>query len=154
MPDDPSTGSGQDPSTGSRPGESPPATGQDPLDYKREADEALDRLAGRLRRLLHEAAARLDPFPPFPGAFFTHGIEIEAPGLDSPERGCIVLAPDGELYELEMGQDIAALALDQTDPVALREERLKKLQMHPRDYVLYAYAALTRVTELLLEQRR
>ena len=51
-----------------------------------------------------------------------------------------------------MGQDIAALALDQTDPVALREERLKKLQMHPRDYVLYAYAALTRVTELLLEQ--
>src|SRR3990170_9092928 len=136
MPDDPSTGSGQD-----------------PLQYKAEADEALDRLAGRLRRLLHEAAARLDPFPPFPGAFFTHGIEIEAPGLDSPERGCVVLGPDGELYELEMGQDIAALALDQTDPVALREERLKKLQMHPRDYVLYAYAALTRVTELLLERR-
>ena len=143
-----------DRSTGSRPGESPPATGQDPLEYKREADEALDRLAARLRRLLHEAAARLDPFPPFPGAFFTHGIEIEVPGLHSPERGCIVLAPDGELYELEMGQDIAALALDQTDPVALREERLKKLQMHPRDYVVYAYSALAQVVELLLEQRR
>ena len=68
--------------------------------------------------------------------------------------GCIVLAPDGELYELEMGQDIAALALDQTDPVALREERLKKLEeLHPRDYVVYAYAALTRVVELLLERR-
>jgi hypothetical protein len=130
------------------------SSGQDPLEYQLEADEALDRLAGRLRRLLHEAAARLDPFPPFPGAFFTHGIEIEAPGLHSPERGCIVLAPDGELYELEMGQDIAALALDQTDPVALREERLKKLQMHPRDYVVYAYSALAQVVELLLEQRR
>ena len=138
MPDDPSTSSGQD-----------------PLEYKLEADEALDRLAVRLRRLLHEAAARLDPFPPFPGAFFTHGIEIEAPGLDSPERGCVVLAPDGELYELEIGQDISALALDQTDPVALREERLKKLEeLHPRDYVVYAYAALTKVVELLLEQRR
>ena len=126
----------------------------DPLEYKAEADAALDRLAQRLRRLLQEAAGRLDPFPPFPGAFFTHGIEIEAPGVDSPERGCVVLAPDGELYELEMGQDVTALALDQTDPVALREERLKKLEdLHPRDYIVYAYSALTRVVELLLERQ-
>ncbi|MCH8919700.1 MAG: hypothetical protein IIA23_03225 [Chloroflexi bacterium] len=126
----------------------------DPLEYKAEADAALDRLAQRLRRLLQEAAGRLDPFPPFPGAFFTHGIEIEAPGVDSPERGCVVLAPDGELYELEMGQDMTALALDQTDPVALREERLKKLEdLHPRDYIVYAYSALTRVVELLLERQ-
>lgn len=126
----------------------------DPLEYKAEADAALDRLAQRLRRLLQEAAGQLVPFPPFPGAFFTHGIEIEAPGVDSPERGCVVLAPDGELYELEMGQDMTALALDQTDPVALREERLKKLEdLHPRDYVVYAYSALTRVVELLLERQ-
>lgn len=126
----------------------------DPLDYKAEADEALERLARQLRRLLHEAAAQLDPFPPFPGAFFSYGIEVEAPGVDSPERGCVVLAPDGELYELEIGQDMAQLALDQVDPVALREERLKKLEeMHPRDYVIYAYEALSRVVELLLENR-
>jgi hypothetical protein len=126
----------------------------DPLEFKAEADEALDRLAGRLRRLLQEAAAQLDPFPPFPGSFFTHGIEIDPPGVASPERGCVVLAPDGELYELEMGQDIAALALDLSDPVALREEKLKKLEeLHPRDYVLYAYEALTRVAELLIERR-
>ncbi len=126
----------------------------DPLEYKAEADAALDRPAQQLRRLLQEATAQLDPFPPFPGAFFTHGIEIEAPGLDSPDRGCVVLAPDGELYELEMGEDVSALALDQTDPVAMREERLKKLEeLHPRDYVVYAYSALTRVVELLLERR-
>ena len=126
----------------------------DPLEYKAEADAALDRLAQRLRRLLQEATGRLDPFPPFPGAFFTHGIEIEAPGVDSPERGCVVLAPDGELYELEMGQDMTALALDQTDPVALREERLKKLEdLHPREYIVYAYSALTQVVELLLERQ-
>ena len=126
----------------------------DPLEYKAEADEALDRLASRLRRLLAEATAQLDPFPPFPGAFFTHGIEIEPPGLASSGRGCVVLAPDGELYELEMGQDIAALALDLSDPVALREERLKKLEeLHPREYVLYAYEALTKVVELLLERQ-
>jgi hypothetical protein len=127
---------------------------EDPLEYKAEADAALDRLAERLRRLLQEAAGNLDPFPPFPGAFFTYGIEVEAPGVDSAERGCVVLAPDGELYELVMGQDMTALALDQTDPVAMREEKLEKLDdLHPRDYVVYAYAALTKVVELLLERQ-
>ena len=126
---------------------------EDPLEYKAEADAALGRLAQRLRRLLQEAAGELDPFPPFPGAFFTYGIEVEAPGVDSPERGCVVLAPDGELYELVMGQDVTALALNQADPVAMREERLNKLEdLHPRDYVVYAYEALTRVVELLLER--
>lgn len=127
---------------------------EDPLRYKAEADAALDRLAQRLRRLLQEAAGELDPFPPFPGAFFTYGIEVEAPGIDSPERGCVVLAPDGELYELVIGQDVTALALEQTDPVAMREEKLKKLEgLHPRDYIVYAYNALTKVVELLLERQ-
>lgn len=127
---------------------------EDPLEYKAEADAALDRLAQRLRRLLQEAAGELDPFPPFPGAFFTYGIEVEAPGVDSPQRGCVVLAPDGELYELVMGQDVTALALDQTDPVAMREEKLEKLEdLHPRDYIVYAYAALAKVVELLLERQ-
>ena len=127
---------------------------EDPIEYKAEADAALDRLAQRLRRLLQEAARELDPFPPFPGAFFTYGIEVEAPGVDSPQRGCVVLAPDGELYELVMGQDVTALALDQTDPVAMREEKLEKLEdLHPRDYIVYAYSALAKVVELLLERQ-
>lgn len=127
---------------------------KDPLEYKAEADGALDRLAQQLRGLLQEAAGKLDPFPPFPGAFFTYGIEVEAPGIDSPERGCIVLAQDGELYELVIGQDMTALALNQTDPVAMREEKLEKLEgLHPRDYIAYAYNALTKVVELLLERQ-
>jgi len=64
----------------------------------------------------------------------------------------VVLGPDGELYELEMRQDMTALALDESDPVALRDERLQPLDLHPRDYIVYAYAALTRVVELLLER--
>ena len=126
---------------------------EDPLELKQQADELLERMAGRLRRLLHEAAATLDPFPAFPGAFFSYGIEVEAPGAESPERGGVVLAPDGELYELEMRQDMTALALDESDPVALRDERLQPLELHPRDYILYAYAALTKVVELLLERQ-
>jgi hypothetical protein len=124
----------------------------DPLQYKHDADAALERAADRLRAALQEAVQALDPFPPFPGAFFSYGIEVEAPGAESPERGCVVLGPDGELYEFEIGQDLPDFELEITDPVSLRNEELKPLELHPRDYVIYAYAALTKVVELLLER--
>ncbi len=124
----------------------------DPLEYKSEADAVLERTAGRLRRLLHEAVGRLDPFPPFPGAFFSYGIEVQAPGAESAERGCVVLAPDGELYELQMGHEVPLFDLEMADPVALRQEELKPLDLHPRDYIVYAYSALAQVVELLLER--
>jgi hypothetical protein len=119
---------------------------------KDEADAALERAAARLRALLQEATAGLDAFPPFPGAFFSYGIEIEVPGAESPDLGCVVLAPDGELYELRMGQELPVFELEMADPVALRKEELKPLELLPRDYLLYAYAALTKVVELLMEQ--
>lgn len=124
----------------------------DPMQYKEEADAAIERAAARLRAVLGEAAARLDPFPPFPGAFFSYGIEIEVPGVASPDLGCVVLAPDGELYELQIGQELPVIELEMADPVALRKEELKPLDLLPRDYLLYAYAALTKVVELLAEQ--
>ncbi|MFQ5472586.1 MAG: hypothetical protein ACE5FA_06865 [Dehalococcoidia bacterium] len=125
----------------------------DPIQYKREADAALERTADRLRALLAEAAQQLDPFPPFPGAFFSYGIEIDAPGVESSDRGCVVLAPDGELYELEMRQQLPDSDFEMADPVALRDEEFKPLDLHPRDYVIYAYNAIATVAELLLERQ-
>lgn len=125
----------------------------DPLTRKVQADLVLERAAGQLRRLLHELAAQLDPFPPFPGAFFTYGIEVEPEAAARTDRGCIVVAPDGELYELEIGIDIEGLDPDgSADPVALRNEELKKLDLHPRDYVVYAHSAIGRLSEMLLER--
>ncbi len=123
------------------------------LEHKAEADAVLERTAQRLRNLLQEAVSHLDPFPPFPGAFFSYGIEVEAPSPESPQRGCVVLGPDGELYELIIGQEAPMLAEEMADPVAMRREELKPLEnLHPRDYITYAYNALTKVVELLLER--
>lgn len=121
-------------------------------DLRAEADAALEGAAERLRGLLREAVARLQSFPPFPGAFFTYGIEVEAPGVESPERGCVVLAPDGELYELQIGEDLEAMALGWTDPISTRKEELKELDLHPREYLIYAYNALMKVLDLLRRQ--
>ena len=122
----------------------------DAMARKAQADMALDRAAIQLRQLLQEAAEQLRPFPPFPGAFFTNAIEVEAGEAESSERGCIVVGEDGELYELQMSIDFTD---DATDPVSARDEKLTKLEeLHPRDYVVLAYDALTRVTEHLMER--
>ena len=126
----------------------------DPLARKAQADLIVERAAGQLRRVLHELVEQLDPFPPFPGAFFTYGIEVEPEAAARTDRGCIVLGQDGELYELEMGVDLGGLDPDgYVDPVAMRSERLKKLDLHPRDYVVYAHSAITAVVEILLERQ-
>ena len=124
----------------------------EPLARKAQADLIVDRAAEQLRKIVKDLAEQLDPFPPFPGAFFSYGIEIDVPGAESPDLGCVVLAPDGELYELRMGQELPVIDLEMADPVALRKEELKPLELLPRDYLLYAYAALIKVVELLLEQ--
>jgi hypothetical protein len=125
----------------------------DPFARKVQADLIVERAADQLRKVLRDLVLQLDPFPPFPGAFFTYGIEVEPEAAARTDRGCIVVAPDGELYEFEMGLDLEGMdPSGSADPVALRSEELKKVQFHPRDYVVYAHSAITRVTEMLMER--
>jgi hypothetical protein len=123
----------------------------DALARKVQADSIVERTAQQLRVLLQEAAGELRPFPPFPGAFFTNAVEVDLDGVERPDIGCIVVAEDGELYELEMKVDFGE-EFGAPDPVQARDETLKKLDdLHPRDYVILAYNALSQLTELLLE---
>ena len=120
---------------------------------KAQADVVLERTAKQLSQLLHEACAELDPFPPFPNALFTNAIECESGTASDPDRGCVVVCEDGELYELEMGIDHDAIEMTGSwDPVTARKETKKKLDLHPRDYIVYAYNGLVAVTEHLLER--
>lgn len=126
----------------------------DPLAQKARADALVEQAALHLRELLREAVSHLDPFPPFPNALFTHAVEVEPAVAAHGERGCVVVCPDGELYELVMGTELPSFPDETADPVALRKEELKRLDdLHPRDYLTYAYNALTRVVEILLEQQ-
>ena len=131
-----------------------PSAPLDPLDLRSQADGLLQEAGERLHQMLREAVQYLDPFPSFPGAFFTLGIEVEPPEAMSRERGCVVLAPNGDLYELVIGQDLEAMAQGITDPVELRTEELKVPEnFHPREYILYAHTALMKVLELIQERR-
>jgi hypothetical protein len=130
------------------------AASEGPLARKAQADLVIERAAQQLRLLLEEAARVLRPFPPpFPGAFFTNAVEVNLEGVERPDVGCIVVGDDGGLYELEMTIDFGEDIGDVIDPVQARDETLKPLDdLHPRDYVVLAYNALTQLTELLLER--
>lgn len=120
---------------------------------KAQSDLIIERAALQLGTLLEEAAKELRPFPPFPGAFFTNAIEVDLEGVERADIGCIVVGDDGGLYELEMKIDFGEEFGDVIDPVQARDETLKKLEgLHPRDYIILAHNALTRITELLLER--
>jgi hypothetical protein len=124
----------------------------DSLAAKAKADAVVEWAAQSLRQLLQEAVARLDPFPPFPGAYFTLAIEAEPDAASHADRGCVVVGPDGELYELIIGLEPPPAPGEPADPVSMRKEEMTRLELHPRDYLVYAYNALTRVVEILLER--
>ena len=123
------------------------------LARKTSADRVLERAASELEVLLKEASAALRPFPSFPNAFFTNAIECDPGPAGDPERGCVVVGEDGELYELEFGVDHDAVELTGSwDPVTARKEEKRPVDLHPRDYVVYAYSGLMAITEALLER--
>ena len=126
---------------------------QESLARKSRADRVLERAASELEILLKEASAALRPFPSFPNAFFTNAIECDPGPAGDPERGCVVVREDGELYELEFGVDHEAVEITGSwDPVTARREEARKLDLHPRDYVVYAYSGLMAITEALMER--
>jgi hypothetical protein len=125
-----------------------------PLLRKAQADNALERAAMQIEALLKEACAELRPFPPFPNALFTNAIECEPGAAADPDRGCVVVDEEGDLYELEFGIDHESIELTGSwDPVTARKETKKKLELHPRDYIIYAYNGLLAVTDHLMELR-
>jgi hypothetical protein len=122
----------------------------DPLARKAHADLVIERAAQQLRDILQAAVAALDPFPPYPGSFFNYAIEVDPGVVASRDRGCIVVGKDGELYELIMRMDFSG---DETDPVAMRDEEMRKLDLLPAEYVVLAYNAIRAVVEHQLERQ-
>ncbi|MSP21429.1 MAG: hypothetical protein EXR66_00120 [Dehalococcoidia bacterium] len=114
----------------------------DPEFYRAQANVVYERAGGQLRELLKSVARDLDPFPPFPGSLFTLGIEVDGP-VPGDEHGCVILGEDGELYELQLGVDVNALAAGAHEPALAREETRVVLEgLSPGQYLGYAQRAL------------
>jgi len=124
----------------------------DPLVLRATADATVQRAAEALRDQLKQAATLIDPFPPFPGAMFAYGIEVEPPGGGHPELGCVILGDDGALYELSIGLDTTQATIG-TDASGERNEELRPLEVAPALYVAYAHAAIVTAVEYVESQQ-
>ena len=124
------------------------------LRFRAHSDAIMEQAAGQLRELLREIAASFDPFPEYPGSFFSYGIEVEPPaggggrGQAEDAPGCVVLGEDGGLYELRIGFE--ADQLDTDDPATARSElRVPLDDLSPSEYVAYASRAVEAALALL-----
>jgi len=111
----------------------------------------VERAAEELKEILREAALALEPFPPFPGAYFTNALEAEPGAAARPERGCVVVCADGELREFQMGMDFSG---PNPDPAMARRETLKPLTLSAQDYVVYAFNAIEAIARAVEERRK
>ena len=109
------------------------------------ADAALERTASQLHDIVKDLAARLCPFPTFANTTSIQAIEVLPKGLASTSRGCVVVCPDGELYELSLSVIPGALGVSDADQV----EEYSLLELPPEEYVTYAYGAIKALTREL-----
>ena len=108
--------------------------------HRAHAESIVERAAAELREL-PRLARGIRPFPPFPGAMFAYGIEVDPQGDLPGDYGCVVLGEDGGLYELVLTHDAAQEPAG--DPVATRTEELRPLDAMPAaDFVAYAHRAV------------
>ncbi len=116
--------------------------GQDALVRKKKAEAILERAALQLKQLLQEAVAEVD-LPYFLNSFTVQGIEVELSPVLGKEQGCVLLCPDGELYDYTYNIEIGEFT-----PSLDRKEKTQKLELAPADYIPYAYSALVQLAQL------
>ena len=70
----------------------------DPSKFRSETDSVLEGCARNLELISEKVANSLSVFPGVLNMETVQAIEIE-PFKDGPDRGCVVICPDGHLYE-------------------------------------------------------
>ena len=102
------------------------------------AEAAVQAEALRLHELVAELATRLRPFPAFLGMTTIQAVELQ-PGIkDMPDRGCVVVLPDGQICELELKLMAGAEGVSDVD----QTEQFTELDLPPDEYIVYAAAAV------------
>jgi len=121
----------------------------DPLAQRAHADAVLERACRSLEEILQGLVRALDPFPSFLGMATIQAVEVEPDVRLKGERGCIVLCPDGQFYELVLrtipGPPEFPLGQDQV-------EEFRPLELSPLEYLALAHAAIGQLCRLLEER--
>ena len=121
----------------------------DPLTLRARSDAVLQRSVGELRDTLLNAIGQIPRFPSiFPDSAL-EAIEVEPREMESPDRGPIVVCPDGEIYEMTVRATFETIGAQE---YADRREEIKPLDLPLHEYIAYLYGAIIAVTDYLHRQ--
>jgi len=113
------------------------------------ADAAVSRAEEELREVLTALATTLEPFPGFQGMSTLQAVEVELPVGARSGLGCVVVGPDGLLYELVLHTIPGPMESSDADQV----DELRELDLKPQEFIPYAYQAVRQLTELHRRRR-
>ena len=127
-----------------------PESDVDPIIKRAVADGVLERASSELKKLMKELALALDPFPTFLETSSIQAVEVPPGGVADRDRGCIVVCPDGELYELVVRMVPGPIDAGGVDAI----EEMKEAELSPGDYVAYAYVAVRELAAIVEDRER
>ena len=107
------------------------------------ANLILNKTNAELQELLIGIATALEKFPGFLGMETVQAIEID-PITGFPDRGCIVVTPEGFLKELSLSILPGASTLGGYE----QSEQFKDLDLPPEEEPVYLYRAINLLTEM------
>jgi|TARA_B110000263_G_C15089827_1_gene410290 hypothetical protein len=121
----------------------------DPLTLRLQTDQLLERNVAELRQLLTLSISTIKKFPSiFPDSSL-EAIEVEPREMESPDRGPIVVCPDGELYEMTVRAMFETIGIQEYSD---RREEIRPLELPLHEYIAYLYSAIVAVSEYLVSE--
>ena len=123
----------------------------DPLTLRARSDAVLQRSVAELRETLLNAIQQIPKFPPVFPMSALEAIEVEPREMESPERGPIVVCPDGEIYEMIVRATFETIGVQE---YADRREEIKPLDLPLHEYIAYVYNGILAVTEYLHKEQQ
>lgn len=111
------------------------------------AHDSIEGLAEHLHNRLVQMVSSLKPFPSFMELLTLQAIEIQPDVSLGTDRGCVVLCPDGEFYELTLRLIPGHFDGEVNDYT----EELRRLELPHHEFVTFARAAIKEIERLLKE---
>ena len=122
----------------------------DAMGSQTQGGDGLERAAAELRERLIALAQQVAPFPYFLNSDEVQAVEAEPGEISRADRGCIVVCPDGELYEFNIKLEDPGM----TGYVSVvRWDSVKPVEMMPEEYIAYAANAVRALERVVAEQQ-
>ena len=109
-----------------------------------------EQTASQLRAALRTLAGTIVLFPSFLGPGSLQAVEVTPLEAAGPDRGCVVVCPDGTLHELVVRMLPGPIDVGGVEQV----EELNELDLPSTEYVAYARAAIAELERIVNDKAR